>query len=186
MKRRFIFSILIAWALCAPQAVYEDYKSAQICSVTAGNPTTITTCNPHGLVNQSWVNFWGFVSQGSANGDWVNLNNQQAAHTRFPLGTAQTRAYVSDTTQFETTLGATWNVTAGGLSNCSGYTTGNESGSISVTTRPSLSTIAANVTAPVGRQVLGTAKISGNAHVEKGNGWRAQQRHKDLTSAKST
>jgi hypothetical protein len=153
MKRLLLLTALSSplWA----QAILDDWAGASITAVASasGGPTTITTAHPHGLITGMCISIFGATPTG-ANGQWVNMNNQQDVYFQSSMSTVSPIVYVNETNRLEPTGGSTWYIYSRG---------GTYPG---VTTADEYITIASSNPFPTARTIaIGTRGVNSTSNV---------------------
>lgn len=99
-----IVLVLTATPSFAQTAILDDWNGATGTAVASTSPTIITTNEPYGLANGSYVSISG------ATGNWVRLNTQQESILRMTLDANGTTVYLNATEFLENTPGSTWQI----------------------------------------------------------------------------
>jgi len=105
MKPLFLF--LLGLSSLQAQAILDNWAGYITNAVASTSPTQITTATPHGLATGMCISVYGATASG-ANGQWVNMNNQQAVFMKSSLSAIGTSVYVGETYRLEPTPNATW------------------------------------------------------------------------------
>ncbi len=99
--RRVLLFFLFVFAAFGQQQIVEDFKGTN-CTLTAGNPTTVTCPTAHNFPNPTFVGIWG-----ATGGSWPNINGQWAVTLNLPMSAASPanggQIFVADTSMWPQT-----------------------------------------------------------------------------------